>query len=74
MGHNDITMMGLSTEVQRTTYNYADTMPSNVEDNVAYMYMRSDQKAFEHKMTSVREGNFADMIKLAQTQQLLSVI
>ena len=36
------------------------------------VYMRSDQKEFPHKMTSVREGNITDMIKLVQTQQLLS--
>ena len=64
-----------STGRQATSYQKAYVPPCHQMLKIMWrcgVYMRSDQKAFEHKMTSVREGNFTDMIKLAQTQQLLS--
>ena len=36
-------------------------------DSAEVVYMRSDQREFTHKMTSIREGNVTDLIQLVRT-------
>ena len=59
----------LDTNVRQGTRRLS-TLASPSNDKI--VYMRSDQKDFEFKMSAVREGNASDMIQLVKIQQLLS--